>query len=49
MNNAMKIFKTLQHVDILLKGINKKIENKTKEPRHGFVDMLFGTLGSSIL
>ena len=35
--------------DILLKGISKTIKNQTKEQRGGFLSMLLGTLGASLL
>ena len=34
---------------ILLKGVSKTIENETKEQRGGFLSMLLGTLGASLL
>ena len=34
---------------ILLKGVTKTIENETKEQRGGFLSMLLGTLGASLL
>ena len=34
---------------ILLKGVTKAIENETKEQRGGFLSMLLGTLGASLL
>ena len=48
MNDIMKIIEALENSGILLKGVSKTIENKTKEQR-GFLSMLFGTLGSSLL
>ena len=33
----------------MLKGVTKTIENKTKEQREGFLSMLLGTLGASLL
>ena len=32
-----------------MKGITKAIENETKEQEGGFLGMLFGTLGASLL
>ena len=49
MNDIMKIFETLENSGILLKGVTKKIENETKEQRGGFLSMLLGTLGASLL
>ena len=33
----------------MLNGISKTIENETKEQRGGFLSMLLGTLGASLL
>ena len=49
MNDIMKIIKTLENSDILLKGVSKTIENETKEQRGGYLSMLLGTLGASLL
>ena len=45
----MKIIEALQNSGILLKGVSKTIENETKELRGGFLRMLLGTLGASLL
>ena len=45
----MKIIEALENSGILLKGISKTIENETKEQRGGFLSMLLGTLGASLL
>ena len=45
----MKIVQALEDSNILLKGITKTIENKTKEQKGGFLGMLSGTLGASLL
>ena len=49
MNDIMKIIEALENSDILLKGVTKTIENETKEQRAGFLGMLLGTLGASLL
>ena len=49
MNDIMKIIEALENSGILLKGVSKTIENETKEQRGGFLSMLFGTLGASLL
>ena len=49
MNDIMKIIKTLEDSNVLLKGITKAIENKTKEQKEGFLGMLLGTLGACLL
>ena len=49
MNDIMKIVEALENPGILLKGVTKTIENETKEQRGGFLSMLLGTLGASLL
>ena len=45
----MKIVQALDNSSILLKGVAKTIENETKEQKGGFLGMLLGTLGASLL
>ena len=45
----MKIVQALEDSNILLKGVTKTIENETKEQKGGFLSMLLGTLGASLL
>ena len=45
----MKIIKALENSGILLKRVRKTIKNETKEQRGGFLSMLLGTLGASLL
>ena len=49
MNDIMKIIEALENSYILLKGVSKTIENETEEQRGGFLSMLLGTLGASLL
>ena len=49
MKDIMKIIKALENSGILLKGVSKAIKNETKEQRGGFLSMLLGTLGASLL
>ena len=49
MNDIMKIIKALENSDILLKGVSKAIKNETKEQKGGFLSMLLGILGASLL
>ena len=49
MKDIMKIIKALENSSILLKGVSKTIKNETKEQRGGFLSMLLGTLGASLL
>ena len=46
LNDLNKIITALEEHDILLKGTAKTIKNETKE---GFLSMLLGTLGASLL
>ena len=49
MNGIMKIFQTLEDSNILLKGVTKTIKNETREQKGGYLSMLLGTLGASLL
>ena len=49
MNDIIKIVEALENSGILLKGVTKTIENDSKEQRGGFLSMLLGTLGASLL
>ena len=51
MNDIIKIVKSLEDSGVLLKGIIKSetIQHEAKEQRGGFLPMLLGTLGSSLL
>ena len=49
MDDIIKIVQALEDSNILLKGVTKTIENETKEQKGGFLSMLLGTLGASVL
>ena len=49
MNDIFKIVQALENSNILLKGITKSFENETKEQNGGFLGMILGTLGTSLL
>ena len=49
MNDIVKIIKALENSGILLKLVSKAIKNETKEQKGGFLSMLPGTLGASLL
>ena len=49
MNDIMKIVQALEDYNILLKGVTKTIGKETKEQKGGFLSMLFGTVGASLL
>ena len=48
-NDIIRIIEALENSGILLKGVNKTIENEAKKQRGGFLSMLLGTLGASVL
>ena len=49
MNDIIKIVKSLEDSEVLLKGFSETIKHEAKEQRGGFLSMLFGTLGASLL
>ena len=49
MDDILKIVKSLEDSGVLLKGVSETIQNETKEQRGGFLSILLGTLGASLL
>ena len=49
MNDIMKIVKSLEESGLLIKGVSETIKNEAKEQTGGFIIMLLGTLGASLL
>ena len=49
MNDLKEMVQALEDSNILLKGVTKTIRNGTQEWNRGFISMLFGTLGASLL
>ena len=49
LNDILKIVKSLKDSGILLKGVVETIKNEAKEQKGGFLSMLKGTLGASLL
>ena len=49
MNDIMKIVQALKDSGILLKGVPKTTKNETKKQKGGFLSMLLGTLGATLL
>ena len=47
MTDIVKIIKSLE--DLIIKGASETIENEAKQQKRGFLGMLFGTLGASLL
>ena len=52
-NNEMeviiKIVKSLEDFGLLLKGVTETVQNEVKDQKEGFLSMLLGTLGKSLL
>ena len=49
MNDIMKIIQALENSNTSIKGVTKTIKKETKEQKEGFLSMLLGTLGASLL
>ena len=49
MEDIIKIVKSLEDSGLLLKGVTKTVQNGVKEQKGGFLSMLLGTLGASLL
>ena len=49
MDDILKIVKSLENSGLLLKGVSETIQHEAKEQRGGFLSMLLGTLGASLL
>ena len=48
-NDIIKIVKSLEDSGLLLKGVTRTVQNEVKEQKGGFLSMLLGTLGASLL
>ena len=49
MNDIINIVQALEDPNVLLKGVTETVKNETKEQKGGFLSMLLGTLGASLL
>ena len=49
MNDIIEIVQVLKDSNVLMKGVTKTIKNKIKKQKGGFLSMLLGTLGASLL
>ena len=49
MDDILKIVKSLEDSNVLLKGVSETIQHEAKEQRGGLFSMLLGTLGASLL
>ena len=47
--DIIKIIKPLEDSGLLLKGVNETVQNEVKQQKGGFLSMLLGTLGTSLL
>ena len=47
--DIIKIVKSLEKSGLLLEGVTKTVQNEIKEQKGGFLSMLLGTLGASLL
>ena len=48
-HDIMKIVKSLVDSGLLIKGVSETIKNEAKKQKGGFLGMLLGTLGASLL
>ena len=49
MNHIMKIVKSPKESGLLITGVSETIKNEAKQQKGGFLGMLLGTLGASLL
>ena len=49
MGDIIRIVKSLEDSGLLLKGVTETVQNQLKEQKGGFLSMLLGTLGASLL
>ena len=47
--DIINIVKSLEDSVLLLKGVTETVQNEVKEQKGGFLNMLLGTLGASLL
>ena len=47
--DIIKIVKSLEDSGLLLKGVTETVQNEVKEQKGGFLSVLLGTLGASLL
>ena len=49
MKDIIEIAKSLEDSGLLFKGVSETFQNEAKEQKGGFISMLLGTLGASLL
>ena len=47
--DLIKIVKSYEDSELLLKGVTESVQNEVKEQKRGCLSMLLGTLGASLL
>ena len=48
-NDVIEIVKSFEDSGLLLKGVTETVRNEVKEQKGGFLSLLLGTLGASLL
>ena len=49
MEDIIKTVKSPEDSGLLIKGVSETVQNEAKEQKRGFLSMLLGTLGASLL
>ena len=49
MEDIIKIIKYLENSGLLIEGVTKAVQNEVREQKGGFLSILLGTLGASLL
>ena len=49
MEDIIKVVKSVEDSRLLLKGVTETVQNEVKGQKGGFLSMLLGTLGASLL
>ena len=49
MEDLIKIVKSLENSGLLINGVTETVQNEIKEQKGGFLSMLLGKLGASLL
>ena len=49
MHDLIKIVKSLEDSGLLSKGVTESVQNEVKDQKGGFLSMLLGTFGASLL
>ena len=48
-HDNIKIIKSLENSGLLIEGVTKTVQNEVREQKGGFLSILLGTLGASLL